>query len=218
MNRKERLKKKWSSPIYTLFEATPAIEHIGTCRSHLFQCASRGCKVTIRQYLDTKDAHSTGNMWKYARKCRGDEAVNAVDEAKGASEAHMKVEGGILKNGKLTTVFKKKSKNRATYLNVPLTREETSVTNPGFLFITKTGRPNHYIPCRFTVVHDVCMVFMHTCNRIANMLREYEGKLNLMMDAWTSPNHCAFMAICIHLEKKGVPLTMLLDLVEVAKV
>ena len=38
------------------------------------------------------------------------------------------------------------------------------------------------------------------------------------MDAWTSPNHRAFIAFSVHLEHKGVPLSMLLDVVEVAKV
>ena len=36
------------------------------------------------------------------------------------------------------------------------------------------------------------------------------------MDAWTSPNHKAYVAITVHLEKNGVPVSMLLDIVEVA--
>ncbi|KAN0078391.1 hypothetical protein V8E55_010448 [Tylopilus felleus] len=37
------------------------------------------------------------------------------------------------------------------------------------------------------------------------------------MDAWSSPNHSAFMEFCVHLKRDGKPLSMLLDLVEVAK-
>ena len=37
------------------------------------------------------------------------------------------------------------------------------------------------------------------------------------MDAWTSPNSKAYIAVTIHLEQNGVPLCMLLDLVEVAE-
>jgi hypothetical protein len=48
-------------------------------------------------------------------------------------------------------------------------------------------------------------------------LKEYEGALNFATDAWTSPNHKAFVAVTVHLEHKGVPILMLLDLVEVAK-
>lgn len=45
--------------------------------------------------------------------------------------------------------------------------------------------------------------------------QEYEGKLSFATDAWTSPNHKAFVAITVHLEHEGKPLSFLLDLVEV---
>jgi hypothetical protein len=41
--------------------------------------------------------------------------------------------------------------------------------------------------------------------------------LNFATDAWTSPNHKAYMAITVHFAHKGAPVSMLLDLVEVAK-
>jgi hypothetical protein len=47
--------------------------------------------------------------------------------------------------------------------------------------------------------------------------QEYEGKLSFATDAWTSPNHKAYVAITVHLEHEGKPLSMLLDLVEVPK-
>ena len=49
------------------------------------------------------------------------------------------------------------------------------------------------------------------------MLQEYEGQLNFATDAWTSPNHKAFVAFTVHFVHEGVPVSMLLDLVEVAK-
>jgi hypothetical protein len=36
------------------------------------------------------------------------------------------------------------------------------------------------------------------------------------MDAWTSPNNRAYVAITVHFEDGGVPISMLLDIVEVA--
>jgi hypothetical protein len=48
-------------------------------------------------------------------------------------------------------------------------------------------------------------------------LQEYDGNLNFATDAWTSPNHKAFMAFTIHFEHEGTPISMLLDLVKVAK-
>lgn len=48
------------------------------------------------------------------------------------------------------------------------------------------------------------------------MLQEHEGKLNFATNAWTSPNHEIFVAVMVHFEIDGVPMCMLLDLVEVA--
>jgi hypothetical protein len=54
--------------------------------------------------------------------------------------------------------------------------------------------------------------------KVTNLdLKEYEGALNFATDAWTSPNHKAFVAFTVHFEHEGVPISMLLDLVEVAK-
>ena len=48
--------------------------------------------------------------------------------------------------------------------------------------------------------------------------KEYNGALNFATDAWTSPNHRAFVAVTVHLEQEGVPLCLVLDVVEVAEV
>jgi hypothetical protein len=61
------------------------------------------------------------------------------------------------------------------------------------------------------------MVFKKSRKRIAKILQEYEGALSFATDAWTSPNHKAFVAVTVHLEINGTPLCMLLDLVEVAR-
>lgn len=41
--------------------------------------------------------------------------------------------------------------------------------------------------------------------------------MSFATDAWTSPNQRAFVAITVHFEHKGEPISMLLDIVEVAK-
>jgi len=48
--------------------------------------------------------------------------------------------------------------------------------------------------------------------------KEHEGALSFATNACTSPNHCAYIAITVHVETKGQPVNLLLDLVEVAKV
>jgi len=99
----------------------------------------------------------------------------------------------------------------------------------------KTGRPEMYIPSPSTVSRDVKLVFAKTHKQIAKMLQvnhissrrttiltknlqEYDGKINFTTDAWTSPNHYTYVALTAHLEAKGEPISIVLDVVEVAKV
>ena len=41
--------------------------------------------------------------------------------------------------------------------------------------------------------------------------------MSFATDAWNSPNQRAYVAITVHLEHNGEPISMLLDIVEVAK-
>ena len=41
--------------------------------------------------------------------------------------------------------------------------------------------------------------------------------LNFATDTWTSPNHKAYVAFTMHFAHEGVPVSMLLDLIEVAE-
>jgi hypothetical protein len=47
-------------------------------------------------------------------------------------------------------------------------------------------------------------------------LQNYAGNINFASDAWTSPNHKAFVAITAHFLHEDQPISMLLDIVEVA--
>lgn len=49
-------------------------------------------------------------------------------------------------------------------------------------------------------------------------MQEYKGRLSFTTDAWTSPNHRAYVAVAVYLERKGEPFSMILDIVEVAQV
>jgi hypothetical protein len=91
------------------------------------------------------------------------------------------------------------------------------VEDPGFHILMKTGRPDYYIPSASTVGRDIKMVFAKSRSRIAKILQSYPGKLNFATDAWTSPNHKAFIAVTVHLEMDGMPLSFLLDMIEVAR-
>jgi hypothetical protein len=49
------------------------------------------------------------------------------------------------------------------------------------------------------------------------IFQDYPGRLHFATDAWTSPNHRAFVAWTVHLEHDGHMLTFLLDVMEVAE-
>ncbi|TFY74982.1 hypothetical protein EWM64_g9031 [Hericium alpestre] len=50
-----------------------------------------------------------------------------------------------------------------------------------------------------------------------NKGQEYNGDLNFATDAWSSPNHHAFIALTVHLLLNGEPISILLDFVEVVE-
>jgi hypothetical protein len=41
--------------------------------------------------------------------------------------------------------------------------------------------------------------------------------LSFATDAWTSPNHKAYVAVTVHYEQEGKPISMLLDIVQLAE-
>ena len=61
------------------------------------------------------------------------------------------------------------------------------------------------------------MLFLISGTTLLTFSKEYDGRLSFATDAWTSPNQRAFVAITVHLEHKGEPISMLLDIVEVAR-
>ncbi|KAG1723200.1 hypothetical protein EDD22DRAFT_982946 [Suillus occidentalis] len=167
--------KEWVSPVYAFFDPTPCIT----------ECCAKGCKATIRRFLDKKDVRSTGNMRKHVKSCWGEDALNAADDAKGADDV-------ILKNGSITASFERKGKGKVTYSHCQHTHGETRaeivrwvleslhpfeiVMDQGFQSLMKTRRPEYYIPSPSTI-------------SFAKMLQEYDSKINFTTDTWSSPNH-----------------------------
>jgi hypothetical protein len=139
---------------------------------------------------------------------------------------------GILDPQSITTAFKRMGKSKVTFSHRQHTKTELRaeivrwvaeskrpfdiVSDRGFQSLMKTGRPEYYIPSPTTVSHDVRRVFANTQKCIAKMLQEHNGALNFIMDTWTLPNHRTYVAVTIHFEKDGVPICMILDIVEVA--
>ncbi|PIL33222.1 hypothetical protein GSI_04672 [Ganoderma sinense ZZ0214-1] len=226
-----RMQKKWNVPIYAFYEEAE-IRYKDGRRQHSFKCSKRGCSVHVNRFLDKKDASSTSNLHRHATDCWGPVVMKAAKEVANRNEAREKIVQSLLTSGTITAHFERR-KGKITYSHQPHTRAETRleiakwvcesvrpfniVKDPGFLVLMKTGRPNYYIPSPSTVAHDVKTIFARTRKRIARLLQEYDGDLNFTTDCWTSLNHRPFVAVVVHFEWQGAPISIPLDVVEVAK-
>ncbi|KAF6744788.1 hypothetical protein DFP72DRAFT_757427, partial [Ephemerocybe angulata] len=226
------LRTKWTSGIYGFFDPEPKLEFIDGRVCHVFTCANPMCKARTsggnhqtRRYQDTTDMNSTGNLCTHINNCWGGAALHHAKEAKDSAEVREMLgkTGGVYTEESIVLAFARKGKGIVTYSTKPHTKAETRlrpfniVRDRGFLSLMKTGRPQHWIPSPSTVIRDTKLSFVKTRARIAQLLRDHPGSLHFATDCWTSPNHKAFVAFTVHLERDGVPFSMLLDFVELPK-
>lgn len=156
----------------------------------------------------------------------------SADNTKNANEVQLTTVKGLLDPQSITATFERTGKGKVKFSHrqhmktesraeivwwVAESKQPSSiVSDRGFQCLMKTGRPEYYIPSPATVSRDVKMVFVNTRKQIAKMLQEHDGVLNFATDAWSSPNHKAYVAVTVHFEHDGKPILMVLDLVEVA--
>lgn len=98
------------------------------------------------------------------------------------------------------------------------TRPFSIVGDRGFKKLMITGRPGFKLPSPSTVARDAKVLFTRTRRLIGHILQDYDGFVGCCTDEWSSPNHRSFMAVTVHLEVKGLSLSVLLDIIEVAEV
>ncbi|KAI0776428.1 hypothetical protein BC629DRAFT_1290519, partial [Irpex lacteus] len=213
----ERLQNKWTATVYGFFDPDVTLVRNGKRYAHEFRCLGYGCSKKILRYLDTKDSTSTNNLRSHVKVCHG-WGENILKEADlaglSAKETRARVQS-IPREGSITAAFARKDgKKPVTFSTRQLTRSETRFDR-GFVRLMKTGRPQHWLPSPSTISRDTKRVFIRVRQRISNMLREYPGRLSFTADAWTSPNHRAFVAFLVHLEHDGKPLCFPLDVLEV---
>ncbi|KIJ89736.1 hypothetical protein K443DRAFT_15827 [Laccaria amethystina LaAM-08-1] len=193
------LSKDWNSPIYVFFKQTPSIEYINNRCVHVFECIAKGCKGRgnghyVRHYLDTTDAKSMSNLCKHAKNCWSEVVVAAVDGTKNVNVAQEAIQNLKNVDSSITVVFKRVSKEKVTYSHRQDTKTEAWAEI--IRWVAESKRP-------FQV--------------IVKMLQENDGTLSFATNAWMSPNHKAYVAITVHFEHEGIPISTLLDLVDVAK-
>ncbi|KAM6494748.1 hypothetical protein JOM56_009377, partial [Amanita muscaria] len=239
----ERLKSKWNASVYAFFKITPTIEYDKNGSPvHVFECTAKHCKGkgknqrSVRRSLGTKDSTSTGNLRKHAVICWGQETVDAASKAKSAHDVRAALKektDSNLRDGSLIYDFERMGKGKESYSHRPPTKLESCahhvrwmaeskrafnlVSDAGYQRVMKIGRPEHYVPSGWTVSRDIRTVFVQCRQQIANLLQKVDSNLSFAIDAWTSPNSCALVAVTVHYEVNGRGLSWLLDIVEVAE-
>ncbi len=122
----ETLRGRWRSAIYAFYKADVEIGYVENRRCLLFRCAARGCVAPpLRRYLDKKDRASSGNLFKHARACWGEDVVDQARELGDATRVRTTLVANILRNGTITEYFAPLKKGAASYSNKPLTRIQT---------------------------------------------------------------------------------------------
>ncbi|KAJ7231386.1 hypothetical protein B0H12DRAFT_979650, partial [Mycena haematopus] len=159
------------------------------------------CKAKVKgvnRYQTNKDGtkaadrSSTSNLVKHATKCWGADVV----------KARMKGVEAQSNDGSIFTAFANASARPVA---------------PSIL-ILGAGRPEFHMPGRQTVARDLHAAYVRGCAHVQTLLREYPGRLSFGTDAWTSPNHRAFLAWIVHLQHEGELLSFPLDVYEVPEV
>ncbi|KAJ6615157.1 hypothetical protein B0H10DRAFT_1718280, partial [Mycena sp. CBHHK59/15] len=208
-----KAKASWTSHIYAFYLGDVKIEYRNDQLHHIFTCSARNCKHTIARNQTTKDSKSTKNLRLHAKKCWGEDNVLAAEKVKSLGEAcKLLKENSGVRNQRLTDIFKAHAAaGGKSFSHVPLTNEQSRA----YRKLMKSGRPSAYIPSPTTIARDVKLLFNKTRERLKRHFQNTPACISLATDAWTSPNHRAYVAVSGHLEEEGKRINCLLDFVEV---
>ncbi|KAJ7310185.1 hypothetical protein DFH08DRAFT_691325, partial [Mycena albidolilacea] len=147
------------------------------------------------------DRASTGNLTKHATKCWGKDVV----------KARMKGVEAQGTDGSIFSAFARASER-------PVAASDRTLTEAELRHILAAGRPEYSLPRRRIVARDLHAAYERSREYVMNLLQEYPGRLSFGTDAWTSPNHRAFVAWIVHLQHEGELLSFPLDVYEVPEV
>ncbi|KAG1806027.1 hypothetical protein EV424DRAFT_1329888, partial [Suillus variegatus] len=178
---------------------------------------ARKCKLPaggVRRFQDSKDKSSTTNLRHHANGCWGKEAV---DRAFSGGKVVQAMSGSVF------SAFARKGQQPVHHTYRMHTSNENNrpvniINDRALRDLLLSGRPNIELPSHFTITRDIRASFEKCQERIGTLLQEHDGRLHFATDAWTSPNHRAFIAWTVHLEHQGEMISFLLDIIEVAEV
>ncbi|KAH9045980.1 hypothetical protein EDB84DRAFT_1265619, partial [Lactarius hengduanensis] len=222
----EQLQSTWRSAVYGFFKTKVHIGYDQGRKFHFFRCAAQRCKGSggVRRYQDSKDRSATSNLKSHAIKCFGNDAVAAAFSGGDSATQDGSIFAAFARQGQEpVTVSHRAHLSEETRAHIAKWCAESSrplsiVNDREFKVLMKAGRPGTTIPSQKTVSRDIQAAFDKCRLRVDRILKGHSGKINFATDAWTSPNHRAFVAWTVHLHDAGHVLVFLLDIVEVPEV
>lgn len=105
----------------------PIVEYTNGRKAHVFECAAKSCRCrsrSVRRFLDTGDAKSTGNLRRHAKVCWGEETVAAADNTRDVTTAREALGNTKSVDGSITAVFQRAAKGKVTYSHRQHTKVE----------------------------------------------------------------------------------------------
>ncbi|KAJ6512712.1 hypothetical protein C8R45DRAFT_813319, partial [Mycena sanguinolenta] len=220
----------WTSGVYQFFKPDVKILTDDTGRKYQqFACnAPNGCKKKTG-YKGVREPHSdrssTSNLKKHADSCWGKDVVKARLQGTGdAAPRDGNIFSAFARVGqrpvKVTHRAHTEPEARAHFVRwiAEANRAVKIVEDRELKELLEAGRPDFKTPSRRTVARDLNTAYERCSGRIQELLENYPGCLSFATDAWTSPNHRAFVAWTVHLQYEGQPLVFLLDIYEVPEV
>ncbi|KAF8239967.1 hypothetical protein L208DRAFT_1062766, partial [Tricholoma matsutake] len=212
----ERLSKGWHLAMYGFFKPEVTVGYAGKWKYHFFHCAAKKCQGLkgvhgVQRFQDSKDRTATSNLKSHAVNCFGQDAINAAFNSTQPKTCNTSIFAAFTHQGQRLVKISHHTHTKAESHNRPL----RIVKDPQFEILMRAGRPTTYIPSPFTISQDIKTVFESSCQCIDKILKDHPGQIHFATDAWTSPNHRAFVAWTVHLHHEGHILTFLLDIIEV---
>ena len=119
----ERMMEKWNTPIYAFWKPIPSISYDNGRRYHQFHCFKKSCSKSVKHYLDTSDATSTGNLHRHTKACWGGEVLKLAMNAGNLDEARAVLSKS--KDDSIAEAFQVKGKDKVTYSHRQHTKTET---------------------------------------------------------------------------------------------
>ncbi|KAF8994850.1 hypothetical protein BDZ89DRAFT_972040 [Hymenopellis radicata] len=199
-----------------------------------FRCYK--CRGFVYRNRTTQDKSSGSELKNHANKCFGVEAVKAAMTSKDLEGTRKSVQKAQQERQTTLTglLHKLVDKAKEVYSTIALTKAEVQaecarwcaenyrpfkiVADRAFKKLMKTGRPAAYIPHPTTVSRDTKTLFAKTRHRLAKHFKTLKSRLHIATDAWTSPNHKAFVAYTAHWEEDGRRVSTVLDFCELGEV